>query len=164
MLTGSATFSGGSTLAFSTTPSAQYLYLDVDRNDSDGLDFLALDAEAQAPGVADSTNLILTVLQAPDASTHDFLFSDPDGGLSFHRPLNLAADGVFAVGNFGSATVEGSFDGSFGVTALSVKDVSAVPEPAGMAMMLAGVALVGATLRRRRPTRALPVSASLSEE
>lgn len=147
---GGVTFSGGKTLSFSTTPLRQFVYLDVDRGDADGLDFLGFEAETLVPGSADSLDFVFTILQAPNASTRRFLFSDPNGGLSFYQPLDLAADGVFAIGSFVDATGHGSFGGGFTVTAIAVKDVSAVPEPSGGMLMLAGAGLLGATLRRRR--------------
>lgn len=150
LVAGGATFSGGKTLSFSTTPLRQFAYLDVDRGDADGLDFLGFEAETLVPGSADSVDIVFTLLQAPNAATRRFLFSDPNGGLSFYQPLDLAADGVFAIGSFVDATGHGSFGGGFTVTSISVTDVSAVPEPTGAMLMLAGAGLLGATLRRRR--------------
>jgi len=151
VLAGSAVFSGGSSIAFTTTPSAQFFVFEVDRGASNGLDKVSLDAKNWGLG-NDRTWMLFDIRQAPDASTHSLLFSDPNGGVSFYQPLDLAGDGVSATGSFlNENEAQGSnWDGTFDLTGIAVKDVSAVPEPAGAMLMLAGAGLVGASLRRRR--------------
>ena len=61
--------------------------------------------------------------------------------------------GEIDLGGFANVSeAQGSnWAGAFDPTGISVKDVSAVPEPAGAVLMLAGVGPVGASLRRRGP-------------
>jgi hypothetical protein len=149
VLAGSAAFSGGSSIAFATAPSAQFFVFEVDRGGANGLDRVSLDARNWGLG-NDRTYMLFDIRQASNAATSRFLFSDPNGGVSFYQPVDLAADGVSATGSFLSETGNNAWDGSFRVTGFSVRNLSAVPEPGNMALMLAGVGLVAATLRRRR--------------
>ena len=151
VMTGYASFSGGSSIAFTTTRTVQYFVFEVDRGTSSGVDSLSLTSMVLGQG-NDGARMLFTIRQAPDASTHSLLFSDPNGGLSFYQSLNLAGDGVSATGSFlNTSEAQGSnWAGGFDLTGISVKEVSAVPEPAGALVMLAGVGLAGASLRRRR--------------
>ncbi len=60
-------------------------------------------------------------------------------------PISLAA-------NTYTLEVRGSVDGTFGGAYAGVLDIAPVPEPGGYALMLAGLALIGGIVaRRRRP-------------
>lgn len=151
MMAGSAAFSSGLSLAFPVTPADQFFALELDRGGAKGLDRVSLTTrvDAFAPDVF-GTSMRFDIRQVPGASTHDFLFSDSNGGLSFDQTLNLAGDGVSAVGYFLNGAVDDAWSAGFTVSSISIKEVSTVPEPASLALMLAGAGLVGATLRRRR--------------
>ena len=130
----------------------QRFVFEVDRGKSSGVDSLSLTSMVLGQG-NDGARMLFRIQQGPDASTHTLLFSDPNGGLSFCQSLNLAGDGVPATGSFANVSeAQGSnWAGAFDPTGISVNDVSAVPEPAGAMLMLAGVGPVGASLRRRGP-------------
>ncbi|MEP6504691.1 MAG: PEP-CTERM sorting domain-containing protein [Betaproteobacteria bacterium] len=89
-----------------------------------------------------------------------FFNADFDGGLQlddfYGGTVLLATDGpqlytgdeegpvTFSLGTFALTQFNGD-----GVYTLTVTDVSAVPEPASIAMLLGGLGLMGASLRRR---------------
>ena len=90
-----------------------------------------------------------------DLETYDYngatstLFTDPNGGLSFNQGINAA--GAYQTGFFEEETNSGYYYGYFTPTSLTI---SSVPEPANIALLLAGVGLVGLRARRRQAAQA----------
>lgn len=143
---GAATFADGTVVAMSPTPVEQHFAIGVDR---DGQTNWVSVSAATDVGYYDET-LAVSVKQSQADCAVRCMYVDQDG-LSPYQPLDLSAPGVKATGFYNGTDYYGTFSGTFDLTSLSIVQVSApVPEPAGLAMMLAGAGLIGAMARRRR--------------
>lgn len=140
-VTGNAWFSGGASIWLSGGLVGQFAQ-GVYRNASDYLNQVNYD------GLAYDGSPVWNELQV---SAYDFngsastLFTDPNGGLSFVQGLDLS--GATLMGYFAASSATGSYSGYFMPTSFTV---TSVPEPAGLALMLAGIGLVGVRARRRQ--------------
>jgi hypothetical protein len=145
LVTGSAVFQDGRSLSLSSTPDWQRFFeRSVRDGQSNGIDILA-----QTHVGNDDEFLRVVLSQSQSDCAVQCLFVDANGGLSFHQPLDLSAPGVHAGGFFGGTTAFGGYFGGFDLTSVSIT-ASPVPEPANLALMLAGIGLLGASARRRR--------------
>ena len=80
-----------------------------------------------------------------DANGYSNFFTDPNGGVSFEQSLDLT--GASFSGFFEGASSTGYYYGYFTPSNVTI---SSVPEPANIALLLAGVGLVGLRARRRQ--------------
>lgn len=96
-------------------------------------------------GVYSSVGALNVALGAADAVAFDISGFSGTGFLSINSLLysvDLTSGAATSLGSFGRSSL-------IGLTA-----IGAIPEPASWAMMIAGFGIVGASLRRRRPTLA----------
>lgn len=138
VVAGGAWFSDGTTLSLGGMYNyfGQYLARDGYTNE--------VQYSAQTYG---GDNWAWSVLEV-DATDYDGangLFTDPNGGVSFDQAVDLSnanLDGFFE----GSSST-GYYYGYFTPTSITI---SSVPEPANLALLLAGVGLVGLRARRKQ--------------
>jgi hypothetical protein len=77
------------------------------------------------------------------------IFSAPPGDLSLVQSIDWFAEGAAATGMF----VLGDGGGAFDITSLHVGPVAAVPEPATLPLLLAGLGCIGVVARRHQSRR-----------
>ncbi len=142
---GAATFSGGIVVALSSADG----YQRVTQSDYRSYvgDYNYAGAGAWTYRLGDYTWNFL------EAHAYDFdgaaspLFGDPAAGVALGQPVS---SGV-AYGMFQGSTAQGRFYGSLDLAQFSL---SSVPEPSGLALLLAGAALAALRARRRPTVRA----------
>lgn len=142
---GAAVFQDGRQLSFPTTPDSQRLFERITRDGTNNVVDLLAETHVGA-----GVSFLRVALQQSQADCDvRCLFADPAGGLSPYQTLDLLAPGVQAVGFYGGPTPFSNYFGEFALTSVSIA-AAPVSEPADAAMLLAGIGLLGATMRRRR--------------
>ena len=141
-VSGAAWTSGGSTMSISN--SSTYAYQAVYRDYSGYLNEVVSEVEGYNATTSSWTYLYLYAYDYNGSSST--LFSDPNGGLSFGQAVNTA--GTYVGGEYEVESADGSY--YYGEFTPSTFTISSVPEPANVALLLAGVGLVGLRARRRQ--------------
>lgn len=143
-VSGSATFSGGATVNL-TPGHFEYTGSLVYRNDGGFYNKFANFAETASPD--DFFFNYLGFVAVDTVGTDSTLFTDPAGGLSFSQGIDTTGYNITRYGYFTGSTADGYFEGFFTPTFLSIS--ATVPETGNLALMLGGLCLVGAAVRRQ---------------
>ncbi len=146
MVMGTVAFSDGSTFSLSRSAPSSLEEL-ILRNFAGAQNELSVGATT----VEDGNDRVISLVIFDNAGADSTLFADPDGGVSFSQPVNLAGETQAA--DFGASSIDylSTYVGVFTLTSLTI---SSVPEPGTIALLLAGLCVLRATRRRPQPNPA----------